>query len=99
MVRSLRRPRRRRGDGREARRDAYLAHGDRGGSPGEAMSKADLFVERGASFLEELSHKAAAEGGLVAKLAEPLADDAAFFAKDDADAGHGASARGAAAER
>jgi hypothetical protein len=45
------------------------------------MSKADLFVERGASFLEELSHKAAAEGGFVAKLAEPLADDAAFLRK------------------
>jgi hypothetical protein len=45
------------------------------------MSKADLFVERGASFLEELAHKAAAEGGFVAKLAEPLADDAAFLRK------------------
>jgi len=45
------------------------------------MNKADLLVERGASFLEELSHKAAAEGGLAAKLAEPLADDAAFLRK------------------
>lgn len=45
------------------------------------MTKADLLVERGAAFLEELSHKAAAEGGLAAKLAEPLADDAAFLRK------------------
>jgi hypothetical protein len=45
------------------------------------MSKADLLFERGASLLEELSRKAAAEGGLVAKAAEPLADDAAFLRK------------------
>lgn len=45
------------------------------------MSKADLLFERGASFLEELSRKAAAEGGLVAKAAEPLAEDAAFLRK------------------
>jgi len=45
------------------------------------MSKADLLFERGASWLEELSQKAAAEGGLVAKAAEPLADDAAFLRK------------------
>lgn len=45
------------------------------------MSKADLLVERGASFLEELAHKAAAEGGFAAKLAEPLAEDAGFLRK------------------
>jgi hypothetical protein len=45
------------------------------------MSKADLLFERGATFLEELSHKAAAEGGFVAKAAEPLAEDAAFLRK------------------
>jgi len=45
------------------------------------VSKADLLFERGASLLEELSQKAAAEGGLVAKAAEPLADDAAFLRK------------------
>jgi hypothetical protein len=43
------------------------------------VTKADTLVERGAAFLEELSHKAAAEGGFVAKLAEPLADDAQFL--------------------
>ena len=45
------------------------------------MTKADLLFERGALFLEDLSRKAAAEGGLVAKAAEPLADDAAFLRK------------------
>jgi hypothetical protein len=45
------------------------------------MTKGDLLVERGAAFLEDLSHKAASEGGFVAKLAEPLADDAAFLRK------------------
>jgi hypothetical protein len=45
------------------------------------MRKGDTLVERGAAFLQELSHKAAAEGGFVAKLAEPLADDAEFLRK------------------
>jgi hypothetical protein len=45
------------------------------------MSKADLLFERGAAWLEEMAHKAAAEGGLAAKLAEPLADDANFLRK------------------
>ena len=43
------------------------------------MSKADLLVERGADRLEGLSRKAAAKGGFVAKLADELADDAAFL--------------------
>ena len=45
------------------------------------MTKADLLFERGAAFLEELSRKAAADGGFAAKLAEPLGDDAAFLRK------------------
>src|SRR5438067_13027864 len=45
------------------------------------MTKADLLVERGAAFLEELAQKAAAEGGMAAKLAEPLAEDAGFLRK------------------
>lgn len=45
------------------------------------MTKADLLFERGASFLEELSRKASADGGFAAKLAEPLAEDAAFLRK------------------
>ena len=43
------------------------------------MSKADLLVERGADRLELLSRKAAAKGGFVAKLADELAEDAAFL--------------------
>jgi hypothetical protein len=45
------------------------------------MSKADLLVERGAERLEDLSRKAAAKGGLAAKLADELAEDAAFLRK------------------
>jgi hypothetical protein len=45
------------------------------------MTKADHLFERGAALLEELSHKAASEGGFVSKLAEPLADDAVFLRK------------------
>lgn len=45
------------------------------------MTKADHFVERGANLLEELSRKAASEGGFAAKLAEPLAEDAEFLRK------------------
>jgi hypothetical protein len=45
------------------------------------MTKADLYVERGANFLEELSRKVAAEGGFAAKLSEPLAEDAVFLRK------------------
>jgi hypothetical protein len=45
------------------------------------MSKADLIVERGAERLEELSRKAAAKGGFAAKLADELAEDAAFLRK------------------
>ncbi len=45
------------------------------------MTKGDLIVERGAALLEELSRKVAAEGGLAARLAEPLAEDAVFLRK------------------
>jgi hypothetical protein len=45
------------------------------------MSKGDLLVERGAARLEDLSRKAAAKGGFAAKLADDLADDAAFLRK------------------
>jgi hypothetical protein len=43
--------------------------------------KGDRAVESGADKLEELSGKAAAKGGLRAKLADELADDAAFLRK------------------
>ena len=45
------------------------------------MSKADLLVERGAARLEDLSRKAAGKGGFAAKLADELAEDAAFLRK------------------
>jgi hypothetical protein len=45
------------------------------------MTKADQFVDRAAARLQELADKAAAEGGVKAKVAQPLADDAAFLRK------------------
>jgi hypothetical protein len=45
------------------------------------MSTLDLLVERGATRLEDLSRKAAAKGGFAAKLADELAEDAAFLRK------------------
>jgi hypothetical protein len=45
------------------------------------MSKADLLVDRGAARLEGLSRRAAAKGGFAAKLADELAEDAAFLRK------------------
>ena len=45
------------------------------------MSKADTMVERGADRLQRLSRTAAAKGGFSARLAQPLAEDAAFLRK------------------
>ena len=45
------------------------------------MNKGDLLVERGAGRLQELARKAAAKGGVGGKLAQPLAEDAAFLRK------------------
>jgi hypothetical protein len=45
------------------------------------MSKADQLIDRAADHLREISDRAAAEGGVAAKLAEPLAEDAAFLRK------------------
>lgn len=45
------------------------------------MTRGDETVERLAARLQELAERAAADGGLMAKLAEPLADDAAFLRK------------------
>jgi hypothetical protein len=45
------------------------------------MTRADLIVERGAARLEQLSRKAASEGGLAARFAQPLAEDAVFLRK------------------
>ena len=45
------------------------------------MTKADQLVDKAAARLQELADKAAAEGGVKAKLAQPLADDAQFLRK------------------
>jgi hypothetical protein len=45
------------------------------------MTKADQIVDRAAARLQEIADKAAAEGGMAGKLAQPLADDAAFLRK------------------
>jgi hypothetical protein len=43
------------------------------------MTKGDALMERGAGKLQRLADRAAASGGVAAKLAEPLAEDAALF--------------------
>ena len=45
------------------------------------MTKADQLVDKAATRLQALADKAAAEGGVTAKLAQPLADDADFLRK------------------
>jgi hypothetical protein len=45
------------------------------------MSKVDVLVDRGANRLQQLSRQAAAAGGVKAKLADTLAEDAAFLRK------------------
>jgi hypothetical protein len=45
------------------------------------MSKADQVIDRAATRLQEIADRAAAEGGVKAKLAQPLADDAEFLRK------------------
>ena len=44
-------------------------------------TKSDALVERGAQRLHELSGAAAARGGMVGKLAQPLDEDAVFLRK------------------
>lgn len=43
------------------------------------LNKADQLVDRAADRLRELADRAAADGGMKAMVAEPLADDAAFL--------------------
>lgn len=43
------------------------------------MTKGDALMERGAGKLQRLADRASASGSLAAKLAEPLAEDAALF--------------------
>ena len=49
--------------------------------PGPTGSKADHAVDKAADRLQEFANKAAAEGGLAAKIAPELAEDAAFLRK------------------
>lgn len=44
-------------------------------------TKVDKVVDRAADRLREFADRAAAEGGIAAKLAQPLAEDAAFLRK------------------
>jgi hypothetical protein len=44
-------------------------------------TKGDQTVDRAADHLQEMADKAAAEGGMAAKFAQGLADDAAFLRK------------------
>jgi hypothetical protein len=46
-----------------------------------APTKGDQLVERGSQKLHDLAGKAAARGGLAAKLSQPLIEDAAFLRK------------------
>jgi hypothetical protein len=45
------------------------------------VNKADQVIDRTADRLRDLADRAAAEGGVAAKLAAPLAEDAAFLRK------------------
>ena len=45
------------------------------------MNKADQLVDRAADGLRSLADRASAQGGVAAKLADELADDAAFVRK------------------
>ena len=45
------------------------------------MTTADQTIDRAAEKLRRLANKAAAEGGIRAKLAQPLAEDAEFLRK------------------
>ncbi len=45
------------------------------------MNRVDALIEKGADRLQRLANDAAAEGGPKAKLAQELADDAAFLRK------------------
>src|ERR671936_2276732 len=81
LERAVCRLRRGRDNGRAPRGFEGLAHRHGRGAPGEEVSKGDQLVERSADRLEELSHQAAAKGGVGAKIAQPLAEDAAFLRK------------------
>ena len=78
---ALRRPGRRLDPGRTSTRNEDLAPCDGRGASDSEVSRGDRIVERGADRLQELAERAAAQGGAAAKLAETLAEDAAFLRK------------------
>jgi hypothetical protein len=47
----------------------------------QVIDRADQVIDRAADRLREFADRAAAGGGIAAKLADPLADDAAFLRK------------------
>ena len=82
MDRALRRPGRRRHDRSASSGVADLANRDgRRAADEEVTVRADQIVDRGADRLQELSDRAARSDGVKAKLADELADDAAFLRK------------------
>src|SRR5262245_66691722 len=60
--------------------DLARRHG-RGPASPTMTAKADQLVDRAADHLQHMADSAAAEGGLAARFAQPLADDAAFLRK------------------
>src|SRR5919197_6053487 len=81
LVRPLCRPRRRRYDGGSPDRVPHLAARNRRGATDEEVTRLDQTIDRAADKLQELADKAAGQNGLKSKLAEPLAEDAAFLRK------------------
>src|SRR5919206_3078435 len=84
LERPVCRPRRGRHHGGPAHRVPHLAAGDGRGAPDEEVTRLDQIdqtFDRAADKLQELANKAAGQNGLKGKLAEPLAEDAAFLRK------------------
>src|SRR5919206_2307653 len=84
LERPVCRPRRGRHHGGPARRVPNLAARDGRGAPDEEVTRLDQIdqtIDRAADKLQELADKAAGQNGLKGKLAEPLAEDAAFLRK------------------
>src|ERR687883_382008 len=84
LERPVCRPRRGRHHGGPARCVPHLAARDGRGAPDEEMTRLDQIdqtFDRAADKLQELANKAAGQNGLKGKLAEPLAEDAAFLRK------------------
>src|SRR5919202_3940918 len=84
LERPVCRHRRRCHDGGAAHGVSHLEARDGRGATDEEMSALDQLdqtIDRAADKLQELAQKAAGQNGLKGKLAEPLAEDAAFLRK------------------